>query len=722
MKTRILKLALGILCLLTLNVAYGQTALTKIYGTVLDEKGETAIGATVKVKGTKMGTITDFNGLFSLEATMGSVLQVSYMGYETQEVVVNTDSLTIVLVPQAKAISDLVVVGYGTVSKRDITTYSSMNNAPVASAAEAMQGSLSGVNVSATEASPDADVQIRVRGGSSITQSSEPLYIVDGFPVSSVADIEPSKIKSIDVMKDASATAIYGAQGANGVVVINTKSAKGKRVDCVQPKPMPRPARAIQTDEEYKSVVENLFKKVKDEPLSTFSLDVDAASYSNFRRMVNNGQMPIKDAVRVEEFLNYFSYNYPEPTNGHPVSINTETHTCPWAKDHLLVRVGIKAKDIQEDKLPASNFVFLIDVSGSMSDANKLPLVKSSLKMLTNKLRAKDRVAIVVYAGAAGVVLPSTSGADKQRIISSLDNLSAGGSTAGGEGIQLAYEIAQKNFVKGGNNRIILCTDGDFNVGVSSDQGLETLIEKKRESGVFLTVLGYGMGNYKDSKMQTLSQKGNGNNAYIDNIQEANKVLVNEFGATMFTVAKDVKLQVEFNPAQVKSYRLVGYETRMLNKEDFNDDRKDAGELGAGHTVTAFYEVVPNKSVSDRPLVDKLKYQPDAETDDDLEPVTSNVSNELLTVKLRYKPTNSDVSRKMEVPVMRPGKPVRTSVDYMFASSVVMFAQLIKDSEFRGNATYEKVLDLANASLGDDKQGYRREFVRLVEAVAQMNQ
>ncbi len=475
----------------------------------------------------------------------------------------------------------------------------------------------------------------------------------------------------------------------------------------------PRPIPIERNTEEYSKHDENRFKDAKSDPLSTFSLDVDAASYSNSRRKINNGQLPEKDAVRVEEFVNYFSYDYPQPTDKHPVKINTETHECPWAKDHKLVRIGVKAKEIPTDNLPASNFVFLLDVSGSMRAANKLPLVKSSLKLLTNNLRENDRVAIVVYAGAAGVVLPSTSGADRQKIIEAMDNLQAGGSTAGGAGIELAYKIAEKNFIKNGNNRIILCTDGDFNVGVSSEQGLEEMVETKRKTGVFLTVLGYGMGNYKDNKMQVLSEKGNGNNAYIDNLQEANKVLVNEFGSTMYAVAKDVKIQVEFNPAQVSAYRLVGYESRLLNKEDFNDDTKDAGELGAGHTVTAFYEIIPVGVENRYSGVDALKYQKTEA------PKKENASSELMTVKLRYKPIDSDRSLKLEVPVEADETP-KASADFNFAASVAMFAQLLKDSDFKGDASYKQVVSLAEKGLGKDKQGYRREFVRLVEAVEQM--
>ncbi len=477
------------------------------------------------------------------------------------------------------------------------------------------------------------------------------------------------------------------------------------------------PAQRPQNTEEYGTVIENRFKSASDDPLSTFSIDVDAASYSNMRRFVNNGEMPPKDAVRTEELVNYFSYGDARPEGKDPVRITTEVGECPWNTSHRLVRIGIKAKEMADDKLPASNFVFLIDVSGSMYGPTRLDLVKSSLKMLVNNLREKDKVAIVVYAGAAGEVLPATSGTDKQKIREALDNLTAGGSTAGGAGIQLAYKIARKNFVKDGNNRIILCTDGDFNVGVSSNKDLESLIETERKSGVFLTVLGYGMGNYKDSKMQTLAEKGNGNHAYIDNMQEANKVLVQEFGATMYTVAKDVKLQIEFNSAKVQSYRLIGYESRLLNKEDFNDDTKDAGEMGAGHTVTALYEVVPAGVKGNIPgSVDELKYQTKARP----AVKADNNSPDLLTVKLRYKLPNEDKSSKMEIAVIDNGKN-NVSDDFRFSAAVAMFGQLLRDSDFKGSADYAKVIALAETGLGNDTKGYRREFVRLAETVKSMS-
>lgn len=463
--------------------------------------------------------------------------------------------------------------------------------------------------------------------------------------------------------------------------------------------------------EEYDRIQENGFKSVADTPLSTFSIDVDPASYSNMRRFINRGELPPADAIRTEELVNYFSYDYPKPTGNDPVKITVEAGTCTWNTAHRLVRIGLKAKEIPTEQLPASNLVFLIDISGSMWGANRLDLVKSSLKLLVNNLRNKDKVAIVTYAGSAGVKLEATSGGDKQKIREAIDELTAGGSTAGGAVIHLAYQIAKKNFISDGNNRIILCSDGDFNVGVSSAEGLEQLIEKERKSGVHLTVLGYGMGNYKDKKIQVLAEKGNGNHAYIDNLQEANRVLVGEFGATLHTVAKDVKLQVEFNPSQVQAYRLIGYESRLLKDEDFNNDAKDAGDMGAGHTVTAFYEVIPagvkNEYVG---KVDDLKYQKKEKMT--LKPTGSD---ELLTVKLRYKAPDKDVSRKMELPFV-DNKGDSVSSDFRFASAVAMFGQLLRDSDFKGTADYDKVIKLAKQGLNNDERGYRREFIRLVEA------
>ena len=464
--------------------------------------------------------------------------------------------------------------------------------------------------------------------------------------------------------------------------------------------------------EGYDNINENRFLKVNDNPLSTFSIDVDAASYSNVRRFLNQGQLPPAGAVRIEEMINYFRYEYPQPTKDEPFSINTEIADAPWNKEHKLVLIGLQGKQIPTENLPASNLVFLIDVSGSMQMENKLPLVKSSMKMLVDQLREQDKVSMVVYAGAAGLVLPPTSGFEKTKIKDAIDKLEAGGSTAGGAGIQLAYKTARENFTKGGNNRVILCTDGDFNVGASSDDAMERLIEEERKSGVFLTVLGYGMGNYQDSKMQKLADKGNGNHAYIDGISEAKKVLVNEFGGTLFTIAKDVKLQVEFNPAKVAGYRLIGYENRMLAKEDFNNDKKDAGEMGSGHTVTALYEVIPVGTATDLlEDVDKLKYQKD------VQPFSkSSYKDEIMTVKFRYKAPDGDVSKLIEQPVKDNRVSFANASDnFRFAAAVAEFGMLLRDSEFKGDASFKNVVKTARAAKGTDAEGYRAEFIKLVE-------
>ena len=465
--------------------------------------------------------------------------------------------------------------------------------------------------------------------------------------------------------------------------------------------------------EGYDKITENQFMKVNDNPLSTFSIDVDAASYSNVRRFLNQGQLPPAGAVRIEEMVNYFKYEYPQPTNNDPFSINTEIADAPWNKDHKLVLIGLQGKKIPTENLPASNLVFLIDVSGSMQSANKLPLVKASMKMLVDQLREQDKISMVVYAGAAGIVLTPTSGAEKTKIKDAIDKLEAGGSTAGGAGIKLAYKTAQENFVKNGNNRVILCSDGDFNVGESSDDAMERLIENERKSGVFLTILGYGMGNYQDAKMQKLADKGNGNHAYIDGISEAKKVLVNEFGGTLFTIAKDVKLQIEFNPAKVQGYRLIGYENRMLAKEDFNDDKKDAGELGSGHTVTAIYEVIPvGVKSSFLKDVDALKYQKD------VAPLSkSNHTDEILTVKFRYKAPDGDVSKLIEHPVADKQMAIaKTSDNFRFAAAVAQFGMLLRDSEFKSDASFNSVVEMARKARGNDDEGYRSEFIRLVES------
>ena len=468
--------------------------------------------------------------------------------------------------------------------------------------------------------------------------------------------------------------------------------------------------------EGYSTIHENGFKDVLHNPLSTFSIDVDKASYSNVRRFLNMGQLPPVDAVRIEEMINYFNYDYPEPTGKHPFSVYTEISKCPWNDSHQLLHVGLKGKSIDKSELPPSNLVFLLDVSGSMSAPNKLPLLKQAFRMLVNELRPQDRVAIVVYAGAAGLVLESTPGSEKSRILEALDQLQSGGSTAGGAGLKLAYKVAQDHFIEEGNNRIILATDGDFNVGASSNAEMERLIEEKRDKGVFMTVLGFGMGNYKDDKMEIIADKGNGNYAYIDNIQEARKIFITEFGGTLFTIAKDVKFQIEFNPARVKGYRLVGYENRLLNDEDFNDDRKDAGEMGAGHTVTALYELIPAGSDESLKSIDPLKYQASEQPEMIGRKIRPDASAELMTVKLRYKQPDGNTSTKVEIPVK--GKVLdleETSDNFRFSASIAEFGLILRNSEYKENASIDQVVALARESRGEDEEGYRAEFIKLVK-------
>jgi Ca-activated chloride channel family protein len=508
--------------------------------------------------------------------------------------------------------------------------------------------------------------------------------------------------------------------------------------------------------ESYDHIVENPLRLVTQSPLSTFSIDVDTASYANVRRFLNQGRLPPAGAVRIEEMINYFDYDYPLPTGDDPFSVNVEVADCPWNADHRLARIGIKGQEYPPEQRPPANLVFLIDVSGSMRSSNKLPLVKAAMEMLVEELYDDDYVAIVVYAGASGLVLDSTACSDRATILSSLERLRAGGSTNGGAGIQLAYDIAAENFVDGGINRVILATDGDFNVGTTSQGELIDLIEEKAADGSFLSVLGFGMGNYKDSTLEKLADKGNGNYAYIDTKREAEKVLVEQIGGTLMTIAKDVKIQVEFNPVEVAAYRLIGYENRLLAAQDFNDDTKDAGEIGAGHTVTALYEIVPVGVDVDLPSIDPLKYQTsplDAHPDDSetelgaqatgeapepdettgtprgLKPAAQ--TGELMTVKLRYKEPDGDTSKLIEMPIVDGGSaPADASEDFTFAASVASFGMLLRgtpqaaSTEGRTDGsdfTFEAVVETADASRGVDRFGYRDEFVSLVERAIELH-
>ncbi|MCS3794686.1 von Willebrand factor type A domain-containing protein [Niastella sp. OAS944] len=590
-------LSLLLLCTATLLL----NAQSTVTGKVTDEKGAALQGASIRVKGTNKGTASDVNGFYSLQVqNNNATLIFAFVGFESQEIKVQGKTvINVTLKPVTASLNEVVVIGYGTVSKRALT------------------GS--------------------VAAGSTFS---------------------------------------------------------GLRNDADR--------------EGYDNIKENEFQKVTDHPLSTFSIDVDAASYSNVRRLINEGKLPTPGAVRIEEMINYFSYNYPQPANDKPFSITTESSPCPWNKDHQLVMIGMQGKKIDFDQLPPSNLVFLIDVSGSMWAKDKLPLVKSSLSLLADQLRPQDKIAIVVYAGSAGLVLPSTN--DKYKIKEAINALEAGGSTAGGAGIKLAYETALQNFMEDGNNRVVLCTDGDFNVGASSDDELENLIEKKRASGVYLTVLGFGTGNYQDAKMQKLADKGNGNHAYIDNINEAKKVLISEYGGTLSAIAKDVKLQVEFNPAKVKGYRLIGYENRMLAKEDFNNDKKDAGDMGSNHTVTALYEIIPFGADDGDELgtVDPLRYQSKK-----TKKRSASFASELMFVKIRYKEPDEDISNLMEVSVKANSRVASNNM--RFASAVAAFGMMLRNSAFKGDSNYKLVTSLATGSIDNSSDAYKKEFLELVK-------
>jgi Ca-activated chloride channel family protein len=471
---------------------------------------------------------------------------------------------------------------------------------------------------------------------------------------------------------------------------------------------------AAHNTESYERIYENDFLATAQHPLSTFAIDVDTAAYSNVRRFLRSGQAPPPGAVRIEELINYFGYDYPQPKGEHPFSLVTEVSACPWNRNHRLLHVGLQGRQIDAQQIPPRNLVFLLDVSGSMYDANKLPLLQASIRLLVDQLRAEDTIAIVAYAGASGVVLPPTPGRDKQRILGAIAELRAGGSTNGAAGIELAYALARQHFDEKGINRVVLATDGDFNVGVTSQSALVRLIERERETGVYLTVFGFGTGNYKDSTMEKLADKGNGNYAYIDSLAEARKVLVKEAGSTLVTIAKDVKIQIEFNPTRVKGYRLIGYENRLLKAEDFDDDDKDAGELGAGHTVTALYEVVPASAATTIRSASGLRYQAQQTT-------AAAASDELMTIKLRYKSPNGGKSRLVSAIVADQGlEPEQTSTNFRFSASVAAFGMLLRNSKHAGKSSYALVRELGSSSLGQDPNGYRAEFLELVKRAEQL--
>ncbi|MDX8570928.1 von Willebrand factor type A domain-containing protein [Elizabethkingia sp. HX QKY] len=563
-----------------------------------------------------------------------------------------------------------------------------------------------------------------IRGVSTPSQTNEPLYVMNGEVVNNnyLKALPPNNIESINVLKGEKATALYGTKAANGVIVITTKDLSKRELRKIKRKArklekenpiivLPQPKIEV-SKEEYPEFTENSFESPATAPLSTFSVDVDKAAYSNIRRMINYGQTVPKDAVRIEEMINYFPYNYSQPTNQHPFSISTEYSIAPWNPKHKLLKIGLQGKNLDLGKAPKSNLVFLVDVSGSMDQENKLPLLKKSLALMTEKLTSEDKVTLVAYAGSAGLVLPATPGSDKKKILEAIDRLSAGGSTAGGAGIQLAYKIARENLIRNGNNRVVIATDGDFNVGISSRNDLTSLIEEERKSGIFLTCLGYGMGNYKDTTLETLAKAGNGNYAYIDNLQEANKFLVKEFAGTMYTIAKDVKIQIEFNPQNIQAYRLIGYENRLLKDEDFVNDAIDAGEIGAGHQVTALYEIIPAGTEDEfSPKNINLKYSKKTETD-------NNFGKELATIKFRYKKPDGDKS--IEIIKNIDNKNValsNTSDDFRFAADVAWFGMKLRDSQYLKDKETKSILNLGKSAIKYDPDGYRNEFLKLVELV-----
>ncbi len=495
------------------------------------------------------------------------------------------------------------------------------------------------------------------------------------------------------------------SQSNSNMMMSNSASMNSPSAPMMEAKELDGGYDAETNGERYAEISENPFLETSRAPLSTFSIDVDTASYANVRRYLNDGQMPPKDAVRIEELINYFEYDYPQPVGDVPFSVNTEVATAPWNAKHKIVSIGLQGKKVALEDAPPSNLVFLVDVSGSMNTSDRLPLVKQGLKFLANQLSAKDRAAIVVYAGKSGLVLPSTN--NRSEILNALNNLEAGGSTNGGQGIQLAYKVALDNFIQGGNNRVVLATDGDFNVGLTSDNELVQLVENKRRSGVFLSVLGFGTGNTNDSMMEKLADKGNGNYAYIDSQSEARKALGEQVAGTLFTIAKDVKIQVEFNPSKVAGYRLIGYENRLLANRDFNDDKKDAGEIGAGHSVTALYEIVPAGRAIENDGIE-LKYSK-------VEPSESNFNDELLTVKLRYKEPNETQSKLLTQGLLDRGNSIENATDNLrFASAVAEFGMLLRDSRYKGSANFNNVSSLVGNSMGSDLKSYRSDFLDLI--------
>lgn len=725
-------------------------------GKILDANTKDPIpfaNIVIENNGTQISAaITDFDGNYSISPIeAGSYdLKVMNVGYQTKVisgVIINPNETTyqnIELQQSVQMLDEVVVTSYkvpliskdqtqsgGTVTSYEGRRYNSRKGATTNGGSYTKRKgnkdcTNSGGNVTSEEIAkmPGRDagsIAATVNGVQSSgnnymnirgSRSGSTVMYVDGVRVRGSSDVPKSAVDHVNVLTGG-VPAKYESEneGISHSIQVHDKRPRWKKRDVQQVV-----TNYFYNTEEYDEIIEREFSIVKSEPLSTFSLDVDVASYSNCRRFITNGQLPPANAVRIEEFINYFTYNYPEPEGEDPFFIWSEIADCPWNINHKLIHVGIQGEKIETEDLPPNNLVFLVDVSGSMGYENKLPLVQKSLKLLVNELGEKDRIAMVVYAGASGVVLNSTSCKDKKRIFDAIDDLSAGGSTAGSAGIKLAYEIAHKNFKANANNRVILCTDGDFNVGITSDDALVKLIESKRDDGIFLSVLGYGMGNYKDSKMEKLADKGNGNYAYIDNLMEAQKVLVKEMNATLHTIAKDVKIQVEFNPAYVKSYKLIGYENRMLAAEDFNDDKKDAGEVGAGKSVTALYEIelkeVDGPEIVEKPKIDELKYQEYKIKED------AYACQDIAMLKLRYKKPDGKQSILLVHPINNDfGDLSNVSTDFKFVAAVAEFGLILRDSKFKGDSNLKHAIMMAKQGQGIDNEGYRSEFIRLAELV-----
>lgn len=558
-----------------------------------------------------------------------------------------------------------------------------------------------------------------------IIEYNVPLISFDQSSSAKTVTAESIKNSPLKSVQDLSATSAGLSKDKGNVSIRGLRSnATNYYVDGIRitdPGQLGKRRRLFRNNESYKKIEENSFEDAYNNALSTLSIDVDRASYSNMRRFIQQGQLPPLDAIRTEELINYFNYDYPKPSpkDEHPFVAHTELSNCPWDDEHQLLHVGIQGMSMDQEEVPPSNLVFLIDVSGSMSAPNKLPLLKSSFKLLVNQLRPEDQVAIVVYASATGCVLESTSGEDKTKILESLNQLQSGGSTSGAAGIQQAYKIAKEHFIEDGNNRVILATDGDFNVGISSNEELLKLIEEKRKSGIFLSVLGFGEGNYKDDKMQIIANAGNGNHSYIDNMSEAKKVFEEEFGGTLYTIAKDVKIQIEFNPYLVENYRMIGYENRRLAAEDFNDDTKDAGEMGANHSVTVIYEIIP-KGVKNKwnPKVDKLKYRKQKEKE--VENLTQNV-DEIGMIKFRYKkPDESKSIKSVQVIANKEVNYEQLTDDQKWSIQVAAYGQLLRDSKYTKGISYDAILESLTEI--EQKDDHQKEFIELVEIAQVLTQ